>query len=100
MPFEVVDQGNSADPVLWLIMSIILVCFLHTLNLVTEHCTPISELVFSLATLACVDNSDLNVLNLYKKSTINAVEEAQALLSAWYFTLRALGGDLNLEKSF
>ena len=28
------------------------------------------------------------------------VEEAQALLNAWYFALRMSGGDLKLEKSF
>ena len=59
-----------------------------------------SGILFSLVALAHADDSSLNVLNLNKKLTIDVVEEVQASLSAWHFLLRALGGDLKLEKSF
>ena len=47
-----------------------------------------------------VDDSDLNVLNLNQKTTLEVVEEAQALLNAWHFALRISGGELKLEKCF
>ena len=100
LPFQGAIQGNGAAPVLWLIISIILVRYLYALNLVTEHHTPISGALFSLAALVYVDDSDLNILNLNQKSTVEVLEEAQALLNAWHFALRTSGGELKLEKCF
>ena len=53
---------------------------------------PISGTLFSLAPLVHVDDSDLNILNLNQKLTLEVVEEAQALLNAWHFVLQILGG--------
>ena len=69
-------QGNGAAPVLWLIISIILVRHLYALNLVAEHHTPVSGLLFSLVALVHADDSDLNILNLNQKSTLEVLEEA------------------------
>ena len=93
-------QGNGAAQVLWLLISILLIRYLYALGLVTQHYTPISGLVFRLAALIYVDDSDLNVLNLNQKSTLEVVEEAQALLNALHFALRMSSGELKLEKYF
>ena len=50
--------------------------------------------------LIYIDNSDLNVLNLAYKSTLEVVEEAQALLNAWHFALKMFGSKLKLDKCF
>lgn len=88
IPFQGAIQGNGAAPVLWLIISIILVRYLYALNLVTKHSTPISGTLFSLAALVHADDADLNVLNMNQKLTLEVVEETQALLSAWQFALQ------------
>ena len=70
------QHKESAAPVLWLIISIILVRHLCVLNLVIEHCTPISGILFSLAVLVHADESDLNILNLNQKIIFEVVEDA------------------------
>ena len=64
IPFQRVVQGNEATLVLWLIISILLIRYLYALGLVSKHSTLISGIVFQLATLIYVDNTDLNILNL------------------------------------
>ena len=55
---------------------------------------------FKLVALTHVDETDLNVLNLNQKLTLEVIEEAQALLFAWQFALQVSGGELKLEKCF
>ena len=73
-PFQGAAQDSRVAPVLWLAISIVLVRCMCTLGLVSEHCTPISGTGFQLAALTCVDDVDLNVLNLNQKLTLEVVE--------------------------
>ena len=81
VPFQGAVQWNRAALVLWLIISILLIRYLYLLGLVSIYHIPISGIAFQLANLIYVDNS-LNVLNLNQKSTLEVVEEAEALLNA------------------
>ena len=51
LPFQNSCKRNDADPVLWLMISVILVRCLYLKGLVSHHVTPISRTIFSLAAL-------------------------------------------------
>ena len=76
LPFQGSIQGNSIAPVLWLIISIILIRFLCAKGIVDLLKSPISHTYFSLIMLLCTDNTNLNLLNLEGKSTIEMVHKA------------------------
>ena len=71
---------------------------LYLKGLLSRHLIPIFRTVFSLADLLNVDDTDLNVLNLSNKPVSEAITEAQNILNAWHFDLKASGGDLNLKN--
>ena len=73
-PFQGAVQGSGAAPVIWLMIIVMLVRCLCAICLVSENCTPISGVVFQLVALICVDDTDLNVLNLNQKSTLEVIE--------------------------
>ena len=54
----------------------------------------------SLAPLLHFDDTNLNVINLSNKPVSEVITEAQNLVNAWHFSLKASGGDLKLEKCF
>ena len=74
-------QGNRATLVLWLIIGILLIRYFYLKGLVSKHFTPISNISFQLAAFLYIDDSDLNILNLNRKSNLEVIKEAQALLN-------------------
>ena len=75
-----------------------LVRYLYLKDLVSHCFTPISLSIFSLDALLHFDDTDLNVLIFSNKPAFEFITYAQNLLNAFQFTLKALGGDLKLEK--
>ena len=67
-------QGNSAEPVLWIIISIILVRHLYLKGLSIPQCSPTSKLIFNLIALMLVDNIDLKLLKIEGKFTLEVME--------------------------
>ena len=67
-PFQGGIQDNRAAPVLWLILSILLVKYLYFLQLVPKTYTPISLQDHQLGALLCADNTDLIVRNSREES--------------------------------
>ena len=74
-------------------ISVMLVRHLCLKGLELHHFTPISSSMFSLADLLHVDDTDLNVLNLSNKPVFEVNTEAQNLLNARNFVLKASVGD-------
>ena len=66
----------------------------------SKYLTHISNILFQLVALLYVNNSNLKVMNLNRKSTLEVIQKVQALLNTWYFALRVLGKNLKLEKCF
>ena len=96
--FQWVTHGNWDAPVLWMIMSIILIRHLYLKGLASPHYSPISQMMFSLIVLINVDDTDLNVLNLEGKSSIESIEIGQIIIDDWQFSIWVSGRDLKLEK--
>ena len=48
--------------------------------------------------LMCVNDIDLNVLNIEGKYALEVIELDQRILDAWQFALSISGGDLKLDK--
>ena len=91
-------QGNGAAPVLWMIIYIILVRHLYLKGLDTPQYSPISKLMFVLITLAYVDDTDLNVLNIQDKYNLEVLEMGQKILDALQFALSVSRDDFKLDK--
>ena len=81
-----------------MIVSIILVRCLYFKGLATPQHSPTKKLMFTLISLICVDDTNLNALNLEGKSTLEVIELDQKILDAWKFALSISIGDLKLEK--
>ena len=75
-------QGNSAAPVLWMIISIILVRFLYLTGLDTPQHSHMSKLMFTLISLTHFDDIDLRALNIKGKSTLEVIELGQKMIDA------------------
>ena len=75
-PFQDSIEGNEATPALWLIIRILLIRYLYHKGLVSKHLTPISNISFQLVALLYVDDSNLNIMNLNRKSTLEVIQEA------------------------
>ena len=91
-------QGNGAAPVLWIMMSIILIKYLYLKCLYAPQYSPMSQMIFIMIALMCVDDTHLNVLNAEGKSKLEVIEAGQRTLDACQFVLSVFGGDLKLEK--
>ena len=61
--FQGFMQGNSAVPVLWMIISIILVRCICLKGLDTPGYAPMSHMMLTLIKLTCIDVVDLNMLS-------------------------------------
>ena len=61
--FQGAGQGNGASPQICFVISIYLIGHLYQQNIVTSVTTPISKLFKLIATLLCVDDTDLYVFN-------------------------------------
>ena len=85
--FQGVTKGNGVDPVLWIIIYIILVRHFYLKGLSTTQFSPTSNLVFTRIVLKCVDEMDLNVLNIEGKHTLEVIDLDQRMLDAWKFSL-------------
>ena len=72
-PFQDSFQLNGATPILWLMISIILVRYFCLKYLVSQNCTPISRSIFSLADLLHVDDTDPNVINFSNKPIFEVI---------------------------
>ena len=57
-------QGNGAALVLRIITSISLIRRLYLKGLATPHYSPMSQMMFTLLELICVDDAYLNVINI------------------------------------
>ena len=66
-PFQGSIQGNRAAPVLWLILSILLVKYLYFLQLVPKTYTLISLQDYQLGALLYIDDTDLTARNSRKE---------------------------------
>ena len=97
-PFQEAVKGNRIAPFLWIMISIISIWYVYLLGLVSKNYTPISGIIFHLTALIYVDDTDLNVLKLKQKSTLEAIWESRSLLIASQFSLEVSGGELKLEK--
>ena len=73
---------------LWLIISFMILRYLHLKVLVSQHFTPISRSIFILAYLVHVDDTDVNVLNFSNKPIAELITEVNNLFNAYYFPLR------------
>ena len=76
-------QVNGTAKVLWIIISIILVRYLYLKGLDTPQQFPISNLIFTLIPLKHFDDTDLNVLNIEEKHTIEVIKLGQKILDSW-----------------
>ena len=56
-------QENNAVPVLWMIISIILVRCVCLKGLITPKYSPMSHMILTLIELMRIDDADLNVLS-------------------------------------
>ena len=65
--FQGATQGNGTAPVLWMIVSIILVRYIYLKGLATTQYSHMSHMVFTLIALINVDDTDLNVLRIEEK---------------------------------
>ena len=96
--FRGVMQGNGESPFLWMIMSIILIKYIYLKGLSTPQYSPMSQMMFALIALTCVDDTDLNVFDPEGKSTLEAIEAGQRMIDVWQFGLSVSGEDLKFEK--
>ena len=96
--FQGVTQGNGAEPVLWMIMSIVFIRCLYLKGLASPHYSLIYQIMFTLIALMHVGYADLNVLNLERKSKIEVIQLGQRIVDDWQFDLSVSGGYLKLEK--
>ena len=70
-------QRNGSALVLCMIISIILVRCLYLKGLATPQHSPMSNVMITLIELMCVDYTDLIVLNIEGKSTLEVIELGQ-----------------------
>ena len=61
-PFQGVCQGNGAGPAVWLLVSLLLIRFMHAKGAVSEFQTAVSRVIVTLMGFAFVDDTDLVVL--------------------------------------
>ena len=55
---------------------------LYLKGLATPQCSPTHNLMFTLIELTCVDVTDLNVLNVEGKSTLEVIDLGQKMIDA------------------
>ena len=96
--FQLFAQVNGTVPVLWIIISINLVRDIYLKVFSTPQCSPMSNLIFNLIELMHVDDTNLDVLNIEGKFTLELIELGQRMLDSWQFALSISGGDLKLNK--
>ena len=70
-PFQGAMQDNRVALLLWLIITIFLIQYLHSKGVVTHLVMLISNLIVLLAVLLCTDDADLHVFN----SGCNSIKE-------------------------
>ena len=75
-------EGNDIAPVLWITMSIILIRYLYLKGLETPNYSPMSQMMFDLIAPMCVDDADLNVLNIEGKSSLEVIEAGQTMVAS------------------
>ena len=65
-----------------MIIAIILIKCIYLKGLATPQYSPMSHMMFTLIGLMCVDDTDLNVLKIEGKSTLEVIEVGQRMLDA------------------
>ena len=80
--FQGAVQGNGRAQSLWLIISLLLIRYLHQQKVVTAITAPMSKMCYFLATLVCVDDACLYMFNDGFMSVLKVVIKAQRLLNA------------------
>ena len=94
--FQGVIQGNGAALVVWLLLSILLVKYLYSLELIPQLITLLSLVLFQLAASLYIDDTNINIRNNSTESESDIIARAQKLISVWQDTLRLTGGDLKI----
>ena len=100
MPFQGLVQGNSTDPALWLIISMLLIRCLYNQKLVTSITSPISKLNQFIVDILHADDADLHVFNSGSDNTHDVFLKAQRLLNAGHEVLKLIIGDLKFAKFY
>ena len=80
-------QGNGTVPVLWMIMSIILIKNLYLTGLATPQYSPMSQMMFTLIALMNVDDKDMKALDTEGKSTSEVIETGKRMIDTCELSL-------------
>ena len=76
VPFQGGVQGNRAAPLIWLILSILLVRYLYSSRWVSVRMSAISKVAYQLAGFLYIDDTDLVALNSGNESEAEVVARA------------------------
>ena len=82
-PCQGVCQGNGAGPAVWLLVSLMLVRFMHRLRKASKASSSILGVVFSIMGFMFVDNTDLVIIGDEDETLDQVIARAQAVLDAW-----------------
>ena len=99
-PFQGVCQGNGAGPAIWLVVSLMLVLFMHKAGKVSCFRSSISGAVTALMGFMFVDDTDLLILGAKDESLTEVLTRAQEVLDTWGRALRLSGGALAPDKCY
>ena len=81
-------------------MSIFLVRYLYSSQLVLVRTLVISKVAYQLASFLYVDDTDIVVLNSRSELAEEVVVRAQLLLDRWQYTLQVTGRELKFSKCY
>ena len=81
-PFQGMIQGNRAASPAWIIVAIIIILYLHRLQLVPTLVTPITKEEFQLIVQLFMDNTNLNIKKNGKELEQQIIDRVQRILTA------------------
>ena len=100
-PFQGCGQGNGAGPMIWVVISAVLLTIMKDMGWGLSIVSCMSMLLVSIIGFAFVDDTDLvHSANGPSVSAEQIVGEAQAMLTMWDGILAATGVDLRPDKSY
>jgi hypothetical protein len=99
VPLQGGCQGNKGMPALWLIISLVLICMMHRLALLSQIRVAYMAVSVALAGFLFVNDTDLIAFLDSTDETLEIMLECmQHAVSAWHGGLHATGGALKPEK--
>jgi len=98
VPIHGIGQGNGAGPAIWAVVSTPLLNVLRAKGYGCEIMRPISSKYFKFVGYAFVDDTDV-IQSLLADSSKQAVDQLQAAIDTWEYSLKAICGAIVPEKT-